>query len=169
MFRELCNTPSDINEHLPTLAALASECHHVTEMGTRYIVSTWAFLEGLKEGDTLIAIDYKHPREYNASLDSIEAEARHKGVNFIFKEEDTRTNEIEETDFLFIDTLHEYSQLKEELQRHSSKVRKYIAFHDTESCRSELQPAIDEWLAEGKWKIKAHYPNNNGVTVCDRI
>ena len=168
MYRELCNTPSDIWEHLPTLAALASECHHVTEMGTRYIVSTWAFLEGLKEGDTLIAIDYKHPREYNASLDSIEAEAQHKGVNFVFKEEDTRTNEIEETDLLFIDTDHTYEQLKIELERHSDKVRKYIALHDTVSC-PEMLPAIDEWLKKGVWKLHVHYPNNNGVSVYSRV
>jgi len=169
-YSELCSRPSDINEHLPTLAALASECHHVTEMGTRYIVSTWAFLEGLKEGDTLIAIDYKHPREYNASLDSIEAEARSKGVNFIFKEENTLTNEIEETDLLFIDTDHTYIQLKQELARHGSKARKYLAFHDTVSCEGELMPAIAEFIIDHpEWNNIFHRAeNNNGCLILEK-
>jgi hypothetical protein len=32
---------------------------------------------------------------------------------------------------LFIDTWHQYEQLDQELNKHSNKVRKYIAFHDT--------------------------------------
>ena len=44
---------------------------------------------------------------------------------------DTRQLEIEETDLLFIDTWHDYLQLKKELFRHSNKVKKYIILHDT--------------------------------------
>ena len=54
MFEYLCNTKSDINEHLPALRDLASKCDTVIEMGVRYCVSTWAFIEGLKKGTTLI-------------------------------------------------------------------------------------------------------------------
>jgi len=43
---EKCNTPSDINEHLPTLKKYAEECSHITEMGVRWVVSTYGLLMG---------------------------------------------------------------------------------------------------------------------------
>ena len=42
-----CEQPSDINEHLPTLKKYAEECEHITEMGVRWVVSTFAFMAGL--------------------------------------------------------------------------------------------------------------------------
>lgn len=45
-YTELCVNPSDINEHLPTLKKYAEECDHITEMGVRGIVSTYALLMG---------------------------------------------------------------------------------------------------------------------------
>jgi predicted O-methyltransferase YrrM len=170
MYRELCNTPSDINEHLPTLRDLASECKHVTEMGVRYVVSTFAFVEGLKDGSTLVSIDYKHPHFYNGSgnLAKVAEECLNKGIKFRFLEQDTLKIEIEPTDLLFIDTNHTYEQLSAELKRHASKAKKYIVLHDTVSC-PEMLPAIDEWLKKGVWKLHAHYPNNNGVSVYARV
>ena len=48
-------TPSDINEHIDTLYNLAKECSHITEMGVRNVVSTWAFM--LRDPEKLIGID----------------------------------------------------------------------------------------------------------------
>lgn len=169
IFKELCEQPSDINEHLPTLRDLASECDHVTELGVRYIVSSWAFLEGLKKGATLVSVDIKHPAEYGGDLEDFEQACKDKGVNFQFILGDTRLIDIAETDFLFIDTEHTYVVLQNELNRHSDKVRKYIAFHDVVSCKDALMPAINEWLSRGEWKIKQVYENNNGIMVCERI
>jgi hypothetical protein len=38
---ELYLTPSDINEHIPTILKYGQECEHITEMGVRWVVSTW--------------------------------------------------------------------------------------------------------------------------------
>ena len=46
-FLELSNSPSDINEHLPTLSRYASECESVLETGVRGCISSWALLHGL--------------------------------------------------------------------------------------------------------------------------
>ena len=43
----LCNTHSDINEHLPTLKEYAQECNSVFETGVREVVSSYALLYGL--------------------------------------------------------------------------------------------------------------------------
>jgi hypothetical protein len=168
-FKLRCDTPSDINEHLVALSELSKECNHITEMGVRYIVSTWAFLEGLKgRNGKLVSIDIEPPSRFGGNLTQVMDMAEEEGVDFEFRLADTLQIEIDETDLLFIDTLHEYAQLKEELKLHADKARKYIAFHDSVSCESELMPAINEFLSEGKWKIKEHFTHNNGVLILER-
>lgn len=164
-----CNTPTDINEHLPILYELALDCKSVTEMGVRSGESTRAFLFA----------DVKL-RSYDLELDNnvIDlfnlAKSHKKDVEYI--QGDTRLIEIDETDLLFIDTWHCYEQLKIELIRHASKVKKYIAMHDTFTfgCRGEsaeigLLPALIEFMTENpNWKFKIHRINNNGLTVIER-
>lgn len=179
MYKQLCESPSDIFEHLPTLKDLASECNHVTEMGVRYIVSTYAFLEGLGSGKKLVSIDITHPAQYGGDLSNAQITAQQKGIDFSFIQADTLKIDIEPTDLLFIDTLHRYNQLKEELAKHADKARKYIAFHDTTTFATMgddgvegngLWKAIEEFLAEHpEWKIKHRYTNNNGLTILQRV
>jgi len=40
-YNELCNTSSDINEHLKTLSNYASKCDSVLELGVRGCISSW--------------------------------------------------------------------------------------------------------------------------------
>ena len=89
-------------------------------------------------------------------------------IDFEFIEADTLKIEIEETDLLFIDTLHTEKQLKQELKLHAGKARKYIVLHDTFSCSDELLPVIEEFLKQGRWKIKADYKNNNGMMILEK-
>jgi hypothetical protein len=46
-YENLCNEPSDIHEHLPTLYKYATECESVIELGVRGCISSWAFVNGL--------------------------------------------------------------------------------------------------------------------------
>jgi hypothetical protein len=113
------------------------------------------------------------------------------GIDFSFIEHDSLTYEMEPCDLLFIDTWHDYLQLKKELTRHHTKVKKYIIFHDTVSFGNSneknaeemgilnqnetnlpkgLWPAIEEFLYHNKnWVIWEKKPNNNGLTVLKRI
>ena len=167
-YQEASTISSDINEHLPTLRDLASECKSVIEMGVRGIVSTWGFVEGLKEGGSLLSIDISDPSMYGAEARVVKDVCNSKGVNFQFQLADTLKVEIPEVDLLFIDTLHTGEQLKQELERHSDKAKKYLVFHDTVSYKDELMPVIDELIKKGKWKVKKHYKNNNGLMVLER-
>lgn len=188
---ELCNTKSDINEHLPTLNAYAQICPHVTELGFRWGCSTYALLAAKPQ--RLISYDIV----YDAEVEMVKAHATIDGVDFEFINKDVLSVEIEETDLLFMDTLHHYLQLKRELAMHARKARKYIIFHDTESyatsnesmapnVRPLLSPetvdlydyfpkhgimaAIEEFLAESpEWKIKERFHNNNGLLVIERV
>lgn len=174
-YHEECNRSSDINEHLPTLKRYSEECDTIIEMGVRAIVSTWAFLEGNPK--SLISYDLYHPSHYGSNLlPIVEQSAREKGIDYKFIQADVLTVEIPECDLLFIDTLHTYNQTKQELKLHSSKVKKYIIFHDTEAFRyigenneKGIWYAVEEFLAENKeWDIKEIYSNNNGITIIYR-
>lgn len=160
-YNKAAATPSDINQHLPKLKEYADKCDHVTEMGVRGVVSTWAFLNS--NAKKVIAIDI---------FDVWTPEV--KKLKFICG--DTTKIEIEQTDFLFIDTLHTYLQLKTELELHAKNVRKYIGFHDTqifgnngEDGKEGLMKAINEFLVRNiEWEMDYTTNINNGLTIIKR-
>lgn len=172
---------SDINEHIPTIVRYGKECKHITEMGVRGIVSTWGWLHSKPE--TLVCYDLQDPGIWGGNLNEVRETAQANGVNFIFHQANVLEIEIEETDLLFIDTLHTYTQLSQELKLHANKARKYICFHDTTSFEFSdecgnvpgaknhgLWPAIEEFLQENpNWILKERYTNNNGFTILERI
>lgn len=175
-FERLCSPEEgqsvDIKEHLPTLSKYAAECYHITEMGVRSVVSTWAFLAGYPK--RLVSYDI----EYHPNIEKALHVAHEAGIDFDYILKDVLQTEIEETDFLFLDTFHVKSQVSSELNLHAPKVRKYIGFHDTTSfefrgedgSENGIWPAIQEFLDEHpEWKIKERWYNNNGVTIIERI
>ena len=166
-FNQQCTTVSDINEHLPILKKYASECSHITELGVRAIVSTWAFLSGRPK--KLVSVDIYHPNHFGANLDEVYKVCKEENILFDFIQDSSLEIEIESTDLLFIDTIHWYAQLSKELKLHSNKVRKYIILHDTTSCYDDLQPAIDEFLNDNKnWTVDLVLTSNSGLTVLRR-
>jgi hypothetical protein len=178
IYEEKCNTYSDINEHLPTLKKYTEECNHVTEMGVRWVVSTYAFMMGKPK--KIISYDIEPVEKWGTEQKFLIDLAKENGIDFEFHIADTLNLEIEETDLLFIDTLHNYNQLKKELELHGNKSNKYIIFHDTttfewngESYEGKkevgLWPAIDEFLKENEhWVVHERFTNNNGLTILKR-
>lgn len=161
------NRPSDINEHFDTIKKFASGSETITEMGVRAIVSTWALLAGLPK--KMISIDIKDPSDYGGNIETVYNACKESGIDFKFIKDDTLKVSIEATDLLFIDTLHEYAQLRAELAIHGNNSKKYIILHDTESCSKELSPAIEEFLINNPCWIKQEvHTNNNGLTVLAR-
>jgi hypothetical protein len=182
IFQNLSKTKSDINEHLVTLRKYAEDCDHITEMGTRYVCSTWAFVIAKPKKvvcyDILTNLDLN---KVNQRLDEIKLHSKNLDVDFTFNLQNVLEVEIEETDLLFIDTYHEYNQLKKELSLHSKKVKKYLVFHDTttfgvhgetfkEPNTVGIMPAINEFLIENKdWVLHEKFENNNGLTILKKI
>jgi len=180
----------DVNEHLNTLKRYSSKCDHVTEMGTRKAISTIALLVGSPKKVVSIDLNYHFFKPVENDIITISKEC---GSDFQFIEADVLKIDIEETDFLFIDTFHTYHQLISELRRHEKNVRKWIALHDTVTfgLRDEevyqngkistdvkvhnkekvgIYNALLDFLEENKnWKIKEHYSNNNGLTIIEKI
>lgn len=177
------STPSDINEHLPKLLEYAYSSETITEMGVRWVSSTWAFL--LSNPKKLISYDIvKHD-----NVDEVIRLSQKYGINYEFIEQDVLKTEIDETELLFVDTLHTYNQLILELNLHAKKVNKFIILHDTVSFgrvdenvydhaseliknfdnnKHGLVTAVEDFLKseEGlKWEIHEHYENNNGLMI----
>jgi hypothetical protein len=178
------STVSDINEHLPTLKYYSDLCDHVTEFGVREPISTYALMFGIPK--RMISYDITPVERFGVSRDYLKNIANENNIDYDFIESDTLKISIDETDLLFIDTWHEYNQLKSELSLHHSKVKKYLIFHDTttyaevgenntylgQSVQNPkgLWPAIVEFLEENtNWVIEQRFENNNGLTILKKI
>lgn len=166
-YQERVNIGSDINEHLPVLKEYAEKCNHITEMGVRWVVSSYAFLAS--SPTKMIAYDYiTHP-----NVKVLIEDAKDANIDFIYIEADTTSINIEPTDLLFLDTTHTYDQVKKELTLHSSQVKKYIIFHDTVTFgyngmngKRGILLAIEEWVKENPhWVLEKDLKNNNGLQI----
>lgn len=160
-YQELCRTPSDINFHLPTLRQYADRVEHVTEFGTRACVSLHAFLAS--KAKKVIAYDIA-----NVAVPDCE--------KLVFHNANVLKVCIEPTDLLFIDTLHTFDQLHEELTRFEEMVRRWIIMHDTSmfgACGEDggrgLNAAITEFLSQHpEWNEVYRTDANNGLTILER-
>ena len=163
-YRLAAEIPSDFVVHVPMLRALASVCDHVTEMGVRTGVSTRALLA---ENCILRSYDI----DINDYVEHLFQRARALGKDVQYIKGNTLGIDIEPTDMLFIDTEHTYQQLSQELRLHAHKVRKFLAFHDTDKpFGGELLPAIMEFLASNKdWAVRTHNIHCHGFTVLERV
>jgi hypothetical protein len=174
IYNQKCMEESDINLLLPTLKKYSELSEHVTEMGVRWVVSTYALMMGKPK--KLVSYDIIPLSEFNVSLDYLKLLASQNNINYDFILGDTTQIEIEETDFLFIDTYHVYQQLKTELNLHSKYVKKFIALHDTttwglvgEDGGLGLWKAVEEFLDKNKeWSICEKIDYNNGLTILKR-
>lgn len=197
-YRQKCSTASDINEHLPILRKYAMECETVAECGIRSIVSTWALLSGLiaspQSNCRLLCIDI----EPVPKITEVAEIALAAGVQLEFQQIDSVHADLKDgVDMLFIDTWHVYGHLRRELAAHHTKVRRYIAMHDTtvdkengeslrmhhniaevsaaagysiEDVTNGLGRAVSEFLADHpEWVIDIVYNNNNGLTILRRV
>jgi len=160
MHDDNCSIPSDINEHLPMLSTIASNAHHVVELGARSGLSTVAWLHGLRVTQgRLTSVDLDPPPDIgeHANWTHIQGDDTDPDV----------LAQVDECDVLFVDTSHHYEHTRWELDNWGRKVRPggVIVCHDTELERPwdppcpETDPdfpvasAIDEFCAANglKW------------------
>ena len=164
-YKKLCETPSDINEHLPTLKKYASLCNSIVELGVRGMVSTWALLAGSPL--EMVSVDIVDPSEHQGDTKETKELARSEGILWGFVKMSSLEFKFRRTELLFIDTIHFYDQLIQELRIHAPRTTKYIIMHDT--AIPEMERAIDDFLIGNMdWKVKETFENNNGLVVLQR-
>ena len=174
----------DISGHMDTLIKYGRQCEHITEFGVYLGWSLWAWAASAP--GTLRAYDIQDNPYF--STNGVAQYCDEIGKDFEFHVQDVVAKgfKIDETDLLFIDTLHTYKQLSTELKMHGNKARKYIIMHDTVTfgrIDQQLTPrkgpapkkqgltlAITEFLQANKhWRVAAFYENDNGLTVLERV
>ena len=176
---------NDMWYHFDMLRGIAVDSNIIMELGTRGIVSTWAFLAGMGQkqerviqitedrkklitqpSQALWSYDINHPKEYGANVEEVEEIAEENDIQWKFIQEDTLKVNLPPCDAIFFDTDHTYKQLSQELKLHGNKARKYLVFHDTTKFATELVPAINEFLEENEeWHILSSRNECHGITV----
>lgn len=175
-YQAVCENPSDINEHLPTLVEICSrlEAKKVIELGVRGGTSTIAWLYGLCETDgQLFSVDVNQPPPL-----------RHTRWTFIqgYDTDPFVLRQLpDEVDVVFVDTDHRYDLTLDEIRLYAPRVRSggCMVFHDTaeESFEHHTTPqppfpvrtAVEELLG-GEEPIREvskieSYDNNHGLMV----
>ena len=168
-FLEACARPTSIHQHLTVLRDTASGQKHVTELGTGEGWSTLALL--LVQPNTLVSYDLG----FQPIVPTLE---RIKGrTDLYFYVGHSHLVEIDYTDLLFIDTIHTYSHLKEELRLHAGKVLRFLVLHDTTTFGEvgEDRQAPGLWQAvlelmrdDPSWSVVCRHTHNNGLAVLKR-
>lgn len=171
LFLEAVERPTDIHGHLTVLRDTASGLRHITELGVGTGQSTLAWL--LVQPEKLLCVDLG----FQACVPTLE-KVRGR-TDFVFWVADSRWVEIEETDLLFVDTIHEKEHLLEELNRHAGKVRCYLVLHDTTTFDDKgesgkpgtgLWAGLQEWLPEHpEWEVLCRHHHSNGLTILKRV
>lgn len=148
-YKQLCETPSDINEHLPTLRLYASKCARIAELGTRNVVSAVALACGLADSSFVTVEDITPTKKLylfdivpDINLEKIEEGCFNKGIDIYdhFGQDDLQADiEDDKYDMLFVDSAHNYPHCYEELCKFGPHTERYILFHDTQidGVRSE--------------------------------
>ena len=164
-----------------TLAILnhyAMQCETATEFGVNSGASAIAIMAGYV--NKLVGVDIE--RLPNV-IENLEKLAKENKINYSFIQKSSIDIDIESTDLLFIDSLHLYEHLKQELILHHKYVNKLIIIHDTILCGESgmdypqcrrypgrgLMKAINEFLADNdEWTIHKHYTKHYGMMVLKR-
>jgi hypothetical protein len=144
----------------------------VTEFGTRTARSTSALLSGCV--GEVVSYDIQRTQEVDFLL-SIDLPCEWL---FVLASTIDPSVEIEETELLFVDTLHTRDHVVEELRLHGHKSSRYIIFHDTESQGEwsvdepgalGINHAIRQYIQENPcWKKIFETPINNGLLIIER-
>lgn len=136
----------------------------VTEFGVYTGLSTAAFISGKPKK----VRSYDITTQYLTVLKEIESCAKTADVDFRFEIASSLEVEIEETDLLFIDTVHEKDYCLKELNRHHMKANRFIMLHDIISWPGVMQ-AAEEFLANhDEWKVYEKDVNECGLLVLTR-
>lgn len=158
--------PRDLDKHLDRLAELSRQSSHVTEFSARR-ESTLGLLAG--EPERLVSYN----QESDLLLERLPSLFPWLSIE---AHDSPAVPAIAETDLLFLDTLHTYARVTQELEKFAGSVRRFIVFHDTDVHGQTgqdggpgLVQAIRDFLdAHAEWFVVSHTRDQYGLTVLGR-
>lgn len=156
----LGDSPNRFNTYI----RYANQVNSIVEFGVYTGLSTTAFLSGFPKK----LRSYDITDKYLTILDELNHFASINNIDFKFQIGNSLEIEIEETDLLFIDTVHKKFHTLGELQRHSSKAKKYIILHDTRAWPGVFEAAFEFLVNDHNWHIVEHCNKDSGLLVLKR-
>lgn len=177
-YKNKCRNSKTLAPLLPILNHYARQCDVVIEFGVNSGASAIAIMAGYPK--KLTGVDVERLPNIIELLQKL---AKENKIDYSFIQKSSIEIKIEPTDLLFIDSLHLYEHLKQELTLHHENVRKLIIMHDTVLCADKgmdypqcrrypgrgLMKAIREFLLETEeWVIHKHYTKHYGMMVLKR-
>ena len=149
----------DFLRYYDHLEQLAKECQSYRELGVMQGGSAAAVLTGNPDIKAeLIDITFKHLNSHKHAFE---------GYNVKWVEQDSLTCEVNQSDMTLIDSQHHYKHVNRELLRYENTVSKYLVFHDANY--HEIQKAINECVARGKFKMHTMDDKSYGYCVLERV
>lgn len=158
------NWLGDSPSRFDTYTSYASKVDSIVEFGVYTGLSTTAFLIGNPKK----LRSYDITDENLSVLDSLNNYAKQNHIDFKFIIGNSLEIEIEETDLLFIDTVHKKKHTAAELEKHAAKVNKYIVFHDTTEWPGVFEAVCDFLISNHQWRIVEHCNRGSGLTVIEK-
>lgn len=154
----------DSPSRFDTYTRYASECQSVCEFGVYTGLSTTAFM--MAHPRKLTSYDI-YPDNFIVR-DLLEKYAGDHDIYFEFRTDSSLETQIDETDLLFLDTVHERDHVYRELSLHAPKTRKYIMVHDVAACEPVLDAVIDYIKHDKNWRIKEHCNQGSGLMILEK-
>lgn len=173
LYEHQLRTSTDINEHMPYLKELASTCNHVTEL------SCW-------NNGALMALASGRPKKLISVCPNEKPEWQlFHSRRLTMGDRTTFTSMlghplaavIEETDLLFISTVHNGEFLLQELTRYADKVRKFIVIQNTgvygengDGGGKGLRHGVADFLERNEhWDVAHDDRKCNGIMTLIRL
>lgn len=154
----------DSPSRFDTYTRYANKVDSIVEFGVYTGLSTAAFLTGNPKK----LRSYDITAEHLSVLPDLEHYAISNNIDFKFQIGNSLEIEIEETDLLFIDTVHKKKHTATELHRHANKAKKFIIFHDTTEWPGVFEAVFEFLVANHNWHIIEHCNQNSGLLVLER-
>lgn len=169
VFEVVKEIPRDLEQHMDFLKDISSKCSHVTEIS--------------KRKESLIALAAGKPKkivshniEIHSMLERVEELATDTEMERSFLRS-TDVDSIEKTDLLFIDTVHTYPMMMDELRKFAPSVKRFIVARGTqtngeigEDGGRGILHALRLFMKENpKWSVIEHHEHQYGMTVLGRL
>lgn len=138
----------------------------VTELGIYQGISTSAFL----------TTNIKKLKSYDITLSLMPVQLfkqLNKKIDWTVDVKNSIKDKIDNTDLLFIDTVHTYEHVQKELELHHVSVSKFIIIHDTEYPIKKTKKKVSDAVLEfantfSSWKIVLHNTNETGIMILEK-
>jgi hypothetical protein len=136
----------------------------VTEFGVYTGLSTTAFMAGNPKS----LISYDITDEYISILPELYENSKILGIDFKFEIKNSLEIDINNTDLLFIDTVHTYDHCLAEINKHHTKVNKFMMFHDTTAWPGVFDAIVEFLKYNIDWHIVYHCNKNSGLMILEK-